>query len=711
MLAAAKAAPALSPDQTLAFILADIAVILVVARVLGNLAKRVGQPVVVGEIIAGVLIGPTLLGPAIYSWTHPWHLLHCQAALGSTALPSITTCFFPPQSRVFLSAIGQLALVFYMFLVGLELDFDRLKGKGKGIASVSVGAVVVPVALAFAIGPLLYTKSFVPHFGTAGAGSKMAFTLFIAAMLAVTAFPVMARILQEKGLTSSPMGSVGIASAAVVTVLMFLALAVASGVATHQGSGKILAKFGYAALLIVVLFGLVRPALRPLGRSYESAGRLTPGTFGVLLIVLFASAFAAHVIGVNVIVGGFLAGAVMPARKSLLRDMSARMAEFTGVLLLPIFLAFSGLNTDFTKLSIAAVPGILIFIVAGILGKWLGAAVFARAAGLPWAEGNVLGVLMNCRGLLVLVVALSAFNSGFITAALQVGGVLMALVTTIMTAPLFDAFIGRVKAPPGELPESLLAPAAAGIYRVLAVADELDEAGSVCHAAMAAVGDRPRAEVDLCRPFAPPVTLETASGLGAQQQERDRSLRQLKVLSAFAGPGVNVEAFAFPSQDLAQDLLRIAHFGRFDAAVVRWRPVERTSAGHGKIVDQLVRGAPCPVIAYRPESDGAAVAEGPVVALFAGGPEGLAGQLAERVGALVGRPVQVLTQDGEQALVDAARSAAALVLTVEIPAPGQPLGEGRFDFALAVARCPIYLVREAAVPAAEGPVPAVAESG
>lgn len=465
------AAPALTSNQVVAFVLFNIAVILVVARLCGAAAKRVGQPAVVGEIIAGVLLGPTLLGPAIFSWDVPWAFLDCEAALAG-AQPSITDCLFPPQSRAVLGLLGQLALLLFMFLVGLEFDFDLLKGKVTSILLVALGVVAVPVALGFALNPVLYTDVFVFGFGTEDAPSRLAFGLLIGAMLSVTAFPVMARILQEKGLTLSPMGSVGVAAAAVVTILMFVLVSIAGDVAAGASGGEIAQGVGLAAAYLVVMAVVVRPLLMPLGKRYEQRVRklggpvdeagwsdrdefapagvgwaLTHHMFAIIIVLVLLSGLAAHVLGINVIVGGFVAGAILPARKGLIRDMTTELFDLTAIVLLPIFLAFSGLNTDFTQLSVASLAGIALFLLAGVVGKWGGGAVFARLGGLSWAEGNVLGILMNCRGLLVLVVALIGVQQEVITPAMQLGGVLMALVTTIMTGPLFDWGVGKVGTP------------------------------------------------------------------------------------------------------------------------------------------------------------------------------------------------------------------------------------------------------------------------
>lgn len=447
----------------LGFVLLDIAIILVVARLVGKLATKVGQPRVVGEIIAGILLGPSLLGATVFQWDDSPDVLHCDVTRAwpnpgtplaklETFVPrpeSITECLFPGQARGVLSILGQLALLFFMFLVGLELNYALLKGKVKGILTVAIGVVAIPVALGFALLPVLHDAKFAAVSADTGdfVATKAGFALFVGAMMAVTAFPVMARILQEKGLTSSTMGAIGVAAAAVVTILMFVLVAVADGVSKDKEAGDLSKVFIGTIIYLLVMAFVVRPLLqRTIGAAHARNG-FSIDMFAAIIIVAFVSAYAADRIGINVIVGGFMAGAVMPAREPLFREMSSRLQDLTATILLPIFLAFSGLNTDFTKLGWSWLPGLAVLLVAAIAAKWAGGAVAARAAGLSWAEGNVLGILMNCRGLLVLVVALLAKQGGFITDQLQVGGVLIALVTTAMTGPLFDKFLPSVGAP------------------------------------------------------------------------------------------------------------------------------------------------------------------------------------------------------------------------------------------------------------------------
>lgn len=445
----------LTPDFVLGFVLLGIVIILVVARLVGSLAVRVGQPRVVGEIVAGVLLGPSLLGATVFRWDGAPSFLHCDASRGFMPVgadpatfvaraPSITECLFPLQARGMLGILGQIALVLFMFLVGMELDLAALRDKVRGIVTVSIGVIAAPLLIGLGVGAVLHGERFALPGADGSLPGQLAFSLFLSAMLAVTAFPVMARILQEKGLSTSPMGAIGVASAAAVTVLMFIMVAIATGVAREASAidhGRVVLG---TIVYLVVMFGVVRPALRPLGARIRLSRGVHSDTFAVVAIIMFSSAYAADRIGINVIVGGFVAGAVMPERLVLFQEMNSRLAELTGTVLLPIFLAFSGLRTDFTTLGWAWLPGLALFVVAGVVAKWGAGAVAGRAGGLTWAEGNVLGILMNCRGLLVLVVALAAADAGVITPQMQLGGVLMALITTAMTGPLFDRALPAV---------------------------------------------------------------------------------------------------------------------------------------------------------------------------------------------------------------------------------------------------------------------------
>lgn len=447
----------LSGSQIVAFVLFNIAAILIAARFFGAAAKRVGQPAVVGEIIAGVVLGPSLLGLITLGDAAPaW--LHCPET-GAT----LSNCIFQTQARPVLNALGQIALLLFMFLVGLELDFGQLKGKVSSVLAVAVGVVVIPIGIAFAINPVLFTETFVFDVDTV---SRTGFALFVAAFISITALPVMVRILQEKGKATSDLGVVGIAAAAIVTVLMFVLVSVASGLATGTSGGRLLRNVVLIIIYLLVMVLAVRPLLaRMLGEPYEAraveigikqakqtwsgldefapagAGEaLSHAMFAWTLVLVFLSGWVAHVLGINVIVGGFMAGVAMPQRAGLIRDMTTELFDVVVTILLPIFLAFAGLNADFTQLSLAAVPGLAVFLLACVIAKWGGAFVIGRATGLSGSDANLLGVLMNCRGLLPLVVGLVGLNAEVISPTMNVAAVTMALITTGMTGPLFDRF-------------------------------------------------------------------------------------------------------------------------------------------------------------------------------------------------------------------------------------------------------------------------------
>lgn len=427
-------APALlAPADVFAFVLADLALILVVARLVGFLFVAIGQPRVVGEIIAGILIGPTVLGGHLGTLTEPGE--------------GLVGAVYPAQAFAFLSLIGQVGLVLFMFLVGLELDQRLLKGRGTQIVAVALAVVAVPIAFGFLLAPLLTGELWRP----AGVDS-LTFALFLGAGLSVTAFPVMARILQEQGLDRSTLGAVGLGSAALVTVLMFFAIAAASVVAAGGGAvGEIGLKIGLTLVLVAVLVVVGRPVSGYLTRRYR-VGQPVTAVIGALLPLALIVGLASDRIGISALVGGFLFGLVVPARPGMAEAISARLQDAIVLFFLPVFLAVSGLRTDLRQLSVDAAVGLVLFLVLMVVGKWAVGYVTGRLVGLTSDEAHVLGVLLNCRGLLILVVALIGQQLGVVTPAVQAVFVLGAIITTVMTGPLVKLFMGRLgaEAAPGR---------------------------------------------------------------------------------------------------------------------------------------------------------------------------------------------------------------------------------------------------------------------
>lgn len=428
----------LSTEQVLGFVLLDLAIILVAARLVGALFCRIGQPRVVGEILAGILLGPTLLGATLWpNFAAPTFLL-CTAEAGAL---SPTGCLFPDQARAMIGHLGQLGLLLFSFLTALSLDRAMLRTRIRGIALVGPGVVLLPVGTGFILGPILATPLFKPE-GVATIG----FTLFVGALMAATALPVMVRILQERGLTATPLGSTGIAASALATVGLFVAASVAASVAAGAGSEGALLAVGLAVSYLGVMLLVVRPLLARVTLRRAAGAAVGPGLLPVVFVLLLLSGLAAHLAGLTVIVGGFMAGLVLPAHAALYPVLDRALGELTRSVLLPIFLAFSGLATDLTTVPLAAFGGLSLLLLGCLVSKWAGGAVIARVSGLTWAESNVLGILMNCPGVIVLVVALVGVQAGVITDALQAGIVLVALITTAMTGPLLNVFLPRLPA-------------------------------------------------------------------------------------------------------------------------------------------------------------------------------------------------------------------------------------------------------------------------
>jgi Kef-type K+ transport system membrane component KefB len=415
--AATRAAPAASgsvPDLPL--LLVQIVVILVAARLVGALMRRVGQPQVVGEMLAGIALGPSVLG---------------------AQMPKLAAMLFPATSLGFINALSQIGLLVFMFLVGLELDTTIVRERGRSAVVISHASIVAPFLLGATLAIALYPT-------LAGARvSFVGFALFMGAAMSVTAFPVLARILAERRLTRTPIGALAIACAAIddVTAWCMLAAVVvivrASGDgATGVGAPLWLTLAGSAAFVTFMLTAGKR-ALRVLETRYAARGRVTQDTIAVLVLVMLASAWTTERLGIHALFGAFLAGAVSPKGDGFVRALLERFEDVMVVLLLPLFFAFTGLRTEITLIDGASGWLLCALIVAvAVVGKVGGSAVAARATAMPWRDAAVIGVLLNTRGLMELVILNVGLDIGAISRELFAMMVLMALATTIMTTPL-----------------------------------------------------------------------------------------------------------------------------------------------------------------------------------------------------------------------------------------------------------------------------------
>ena len=396
------------PDILL--LLAQIAGILVAARLVGRAVGFIGQPRVVGEMLAGIMLGPSLLG-----WVAPG-LFHS---------------LFPPGSLGFLSALSQIGLVFFMFLVGLELDLTLLRGQGRVAVVTSHASIIAPFFMGAVLALFLY-----PRLSDDGV-SFTAFALFLGAAMSVTAFPVLARMLTERGILRTRLGTVAVAAAAVDDVTAWCILAVVI-VVVRAAEATIPLPFmlGGTLLYVGLMLTVVRWALRRLEHALERRGGLSQDIVAIVVFLVLASAWTTERLGVHAVFGAFLAGVVMPRDEQLVRPLLDRFHDLMVILFLPLFFAFTGLRTSVDLISGELWIYFALIIAVAVLGKLGGSALAARTTGMSWRDSWAIGTLMNTRGLMELVVLNVGFDIGVISPALFAMMVLMALVTTFMTSPV-----------------------------------------------------------------------------------------------------------------------------------------------------------------------------------------------------------------------------------------------------------------------------------
>jgi len=412
-------------------LLLQIAVILATCRLFGWMVQKwLRQPPVIGEMIAGVALGPSLLG---------------------LLAPQFQQALFPPESKPILYVVSQLGIGLYMFLVGLEFRSEDFRTHARGAVAVAITGIVVPFLVAIAATPLLLG---VPGLFSANVSPFNA-TLFLGAAIAITAFPVLARIIHERGLGDSLIATLSLSAAAIGDAIAWCVVAV---VLASLGAGPqvaALAIVGGITLSAILIF--LGPRLfAPLGRLAEKervAGEGMSTTLLAAALVLFAfSAWTADVIGLHAVFGGFLIGTAMP-RGVFAERIKQRLEPFTLAFLLPLFFAYSGLNT---QLTIVNTPGLFAIalgvLAASIFSKFIACWAAARLSGQENRSALGIGALMNARGLTELIILNIGLSAGIIGPALFSMMVFMAIVTTLMASPLFEAVYGRAARARGELP-------------------------------------------------------------------------------------------------------------------------------------------------------------------------------------------------------------------------------------------------------------------
>jgi Kef-type K+ transport system membrane component KefB len=414
-------------------LLLQLVLILGTARLLSLLLRRLGQPPVIGEMLAGIVLGPIVLGALFPGW-------HARV--------------FDPSSLPALDGLSQVGLVLFMFIVGAELRAPH-GARRQFVAAgwISAMSVLVPMIFGLAAAVLLYGR-----FAPAGVAFPT-FALFMAAAMSITAFPIMARILKERGMTHSVIGRLSLTSAAMADVLAWVMLAL---VVVLADSGEDWGRFGTMIVGLIVLAAAVLVAGRPLlARAishFARDGRPEGPLLAMLLIGTFACAYASKWLGVHPVFGAFLFGAALPRDDRLLEALIERVEYVAIIVLMPVFFALAGLNTTASAFAGAGLAALLIVLVAAVAGKVLGGAAGARIAGYPWRTCLAVGSLMNARALMELIVMKVGLDAGVIGRDLFTMLMVMAILTTVMTGPLLTLFAGRGSAQIADARETVARP-------------------------------------------------------------------------------------------------------------------------------------------------------------------------------------------------------------------------------------------------------------
>lgn len=397
----------------LARLILQILVIVAAARLFGAAVRYFGQPPVIGEIAAGIALGPSLLG----AW-----------------MPGVSAQLFPVNSLGLLQILSQVGVILFMFVVGLDLDWKSVRNKAHAAVAVSHVSILLPFLLGVLVAFPLYREH-------APAGVPFqAFGLFMGIAMSITAFPVLARILEERGLTKTPIGSTAITCAAVDDVTAWTLLAFVVAVVTAGGAWLILGTtLAMALLFAAVMVWIVRPALRPILAPRVGQDVFSKERIAVVIGLVFGAALATEVIGIHALFGAFFAGAILPADEDVRRGLRERLESFSAVFLLPLFFAFTGLRTQIGLLNDGwAWFTCLAIIALATIGKLGGSALTARLMGIDWNSAFILGALMNTRGLMELIALNVGYDLGVISPEMFTSLVLMALLTTSFTGPLVD---------------------------------------------------------------------------------------------------------------------------------------------------------------------------------------------------------------------------------------------------------------------------------
>ena len=417
-------------QHPLAILLAQIITIIIVARFFGWIFRKIGQPSVIGEIIAGIVLGPSLLGMYFPAFSH---------------------ILFPVESLGNLQFLSQIGLILFMFVIGMELDLKVLKNKAKEAVVISHASIVIPFALGIGLAYFIYHK-FAPQ------GIEfLSFSLFMGIAMSITAFPVLARIVQERGIHKTRLGTIVITCAAADDITAWCILAAVIAIVKAGSFVSSLYIIGLALAYVSIMIFVVKPFLKRIGDLYGTKNKLNKPVVAIFFLTLILSAYTTEVIGIHALFGAFMTGAIMPDISKFRAIFINKVEDVAVILLLPLFFVFTGLRTQVGLLNdpyLWKVTGFIILVA--VVGKFFGSALAAKFVGQNWRDSLTIGALMNTRGLMELIVLNIGYDLGVLTSEVFTMMVIMALVTTFMTGPALDLINMIFKTKDVYIPDSVV---------------------------------------------------------------------------------------------------------------------------------------------------------------------------------------------------------------------------------------------------------------
>jgi Kef-type K+ transport system membrane component KefB len=396
----------------LAILLAQIATIILVARIFGIIFRKIGQPSVIGEIIAGIVLGPSLLG---------------------RYFPEFSAGLFPVESLGNLQFLSQIGLILFMFIIGMELDLKVLRNRAHDAVVISHASIIVPFALGVGLAYFIYQSFAPPNV------EFTSFSLFMGIAMSITAFPVLARIVQERGMQKTKLGTIAITCAAADDITAWCILAAVIAIVKAGSFVSSLYVIALSVGYVLIMIKVIKPFLKRIGELHTSHENLSKPIVAIFFLMLILSSYATEVIGIHALFGAFMAGAIIPENVKFRSIFIEKIEDVSVVLLLPLFFVFTGLRTQIGLLddpSLWKIAGLIILVA--VIGKFFGSAIAAKFVGQSWKDSLTIGALMNTRGLMELVVLNIGYDLGVLTPEIFAMMVIMALITTMMTGPALD---------------------------------------------------------------------------------------------------------------------------------------------------------------------------------------------------------------------------------------------------------------------------------